>query len=201
MALYVRGQSMNVSIKPFCFIRHGETDWNRNHIFMGQKDIPLNQYGIEQAQQAAKNLVGIDIASIATSPLKRASKTAEIIADVLKKPVIPIDGLKECCWGIQEGQAVDDGTLFKNWLKGHHYIGAETVQSFEKRVLSGLNQALSLPGPVLIVAHGGVYAIIRKLLSLPLIPFHNCMACYHRPPEHPSHPWFVDDLAGKEICE
>ena len=190
---------MMVSHKSFYFIRHGETDWNREHIFMGQKDIPLNQYGIQQAQEAAKNLAGIEIASITTSPLKRATRTAEIIAEAIKKPITLIEELKECCWGTKEGQAADDQTFFKKWLEGDGPAGAETAQEFEKRVLSGLNQALKLPGPALIVAHGGVYAAIRRHLSLPVVYLHNCMPFYHRPPQHPTHPWFVHDLAEAVI--
>jgi broad specificity phosphatase PhoE len=190
---------MMISHKPFYFIRHGETDWNREHIFMGQKDIPLNQYGIEQAQKAAKNLADVEIASIATSPLKRAAKTAEIIAKAIKRPITIIDELRECCWGTKEGQAADDETFFKKWLEGHGPAGAETVQEFDKRVLSALNQVLKLPEPVLIVAHGGVYGAIRRQLSLPVVYLHNCMSFYHIPPQHTTHPWFVHDLAGEVI--
>ncbi len=190
---------MMISHNPFYFIRHGETDWNRDHIFMGQKDIPLNQYGIEQAQEAAKNLASLEITSITTSPLGRAAKTAEIIAETIKKPITLIEELKECCWGIKEEQAADDEMFFKKWLEGDGLAGAETAQEFEKRVLSGLNQALKLPGPVLIVAHGGVYAAIRRQLSLPVIHLRNCMPFYHRPPQHPTHPWFVHDLAEETI--
>lgn len=35
--------------------------------------------------------------------LKRATKTAEIIAEVIKKPITPIDELKECYWDTKEG--------------------------------------------------------------------------------------------------
>ncbi len=40
-------------LKPFYFIRHGETDWNKRNIIMGSIDIPLNDYGIDQARRAA----------------------------------------------------------------------------------------------------------------------------------------------------
>lgn len=192
---------MTIPHKPFYFIRHGETKWNRNHVCMGHKDIPLNEHGIMQAQQAARSLMDVEITSIAASPLKRAAKTAEIIAEAINKPITFIDELKECGWGIKEGQGVDDGTTYRNWLYGQPPEGAESIEEFDKRILSGFQKALGLAEPVLIVAHMGVYMAIRRQLRLPLIALENCIPYYHRPPEHPTHPWFVQDLGDGDFSE
>ncbi len=42
--------------KSFYFLRHGETDWNKEQRIMGQTDIPLNNHGILQAQTVAEKL-------------------------------------------------------------------------------------------------------------------------------------------------
>ncbi len=65
-------------------IRHGQTDWNRQGRFQGREDIPLNETGILQAKQCAQALSGENFRAVITSPLCRAKKTAEIIAQHLK---------------------------------------------------------------------------------------------------------------------
>lgn len=38
-----------LTTKPFYFLRHGETDWNKERKWQGSQDIPLNDTGIAQA--------------------------------------------------------------------------------------------------------------------------------------------------------
>ena len=175
----------SISSKHFYFMRHGETDWNLRHIYMGQTDVPLNECGIKQAQQAAKLLKSIEFHSIATSPLIRATLTAQIVAENIPTPITVIDDLKECGWGGQEGHPVGDGAFLKHWLKGKLYDGIESFYNFKVRVARGFKAALDLPGPVLIVAHGGVYWAIQDILRLSIQDLPNCAIICHRPQEQP----------------
>ena len=63
-------------------IRHGETGGNYEGRFQGIIDNPLNEYGIRQAKMLGEafSLSKIDV--LYTSPLQRAKKTAEIIAEM-----------------------------------------------------------------------------------------------------------------------
>ena len=70
-------------LKPFYFLRHGETDWNLERRAMGSQDIPLNDRGVSQALNAAELLKNEPIATIISSPLLRASKNADITRGVL----------------------------------------------------------------------------------------------------------------------
>lgn len=188
---------MTLPLNPFYFLRHGETDWNKQHISMGQKDIPLNNRGREQAYQAAQLLKDNFFASIAVSPLSRAMKTAQIIAEEIQKPIAIIEKLKEACWGILEGKPKADQKDINDWINGKAFEGAETFASFTERVREGVSEALNLPGPVLIVSHGGVYWVIQKILNLPYQDLPNCVPIYHRPPVSSPHPWFVYSLENE----
>ena len=66
---------------PLVFIRHGETDWNRDLRFQGQRDIPLNPRGRRQAARNGRAVAGIlreGKWQLIASPLGRAVETMEI---------------------------------------------------------------------------------------------------------------------------
>lgn len=180
--------------KPFYFLRHGETEWNRQHIYMGSQDIPLNETGRAQAFLAAKLLENQGIKHIVTSPLLRAKETAEIINKKINVDITIINELAECSWGEHEGKPVNDGTIAKQWLQGVSHLGAETAQDFVKRVINGLNLVLEFPDLTLIVAHGGVYAAIQRVMSWPLVNLKNCLPIFHKPPTDPNHHWRIYPL-------
>ena len=90
--------------KNFYIFRHGETDYNLQRIWQGQKcDTELNQNGIEQACSLAERLAEKNIEIIFSSPLKRADKTADILAGKIEKPKFVVDALKEASLRVLEG--------------------------------------------------------------------------------------------------
>jgi probable phosphoglycerate mutase len=94
--------------RSFFFLRHGETDWNREGRFQGATDVPLNAAGLAQAQAAAERLAGQPVTALVASPLVRARKTAEIVAARLGCPVHIDSGLAERSFGRFEGRVVRD---------------------------------------------------------------------------------------------
>lgn len=152
-------------LNPFYFLRHGQTDWNLERRCQGQIDIPLNATGVDQAQNAKTLLADIPITTICASPLGRARRTAEIINEKLNCPLVLIEGLQEIGFGRMEGQPVthDSHTSLiadaQNW-------GGEKLNDFVDRVMDAVVEALSHPGPVMIVAHGGAYWALQHRLGL-----------------------------------
>ena len=144
-------------LKPFYFLRHGQTDWNLEHRAMGSQDVPLNDLGVSESLKASKLLKNETITTIISSPLLRARKTADIIAEQIKAPVIEIAELQEACWGEKEGQLKGNGLWINGWRSGEDIKGAEGYSDFLTRIKRGLAKALEHNGPILIVSHAGVY--------------------------------------------
>lgn len=157
--------------QEFFFVRHGQTEYNKKHLYTGQTDIPLTDEGQEQAYQVADKLKHASIQLIACSPLARAKHTATIIARCLSIPIVEIEGLKEFNMGIAQGKSIEEYRPFiKEWEEGKYLEGAEIFSEFMTRLKDGLKQALSLNGRVLIVSHGGIYKKIEKILEIPATP-------------------------------
>lgn len=160
--------------------RHGQDRDNANGILNGQRDEPLTEKGIGQANEVAQKIkgTGIHFNYVYSSPLQRAYKTAEIITDTLgiAKPEILPD-LIERDFGIMTGQPQgkikemcspdiiqsDTITYFLN------PEGAETFPQLVERaekLLSAL-KAKHKDENILLVTHGDfgkmIYAAYYKL--------------------------------------
>lgn len=94
--------------RPFYFLRHGQTDWNREGRYQGHSDIPLNATGIAQAHEAAECLACVPINRIVASPLIRAVATASIVAEKLQKPIHIDRGLVERNFGSFNGLVIHE---------------------------------------------------------------------------------------------
>jgi 2,3-bisphosphoglycerate-dependent phosphoglycerate mutase len=150
---------------PFWFLRHGETDWNAQHLSQGNIDIPLNPTGIAQAREAAVRLRNRGIATIVTSPLSRAQDTAQIVADTLGLPIALDEGLREVSFGVQEGQPMTE--WFSAWVEGTFTPElAESFADLRARAKAAINRALAQPAPVLVVAHGALFRALRAEMGL-----------------------------------
>lgn len=176
-------------LKPFYFIRHGETEWNKKNIIMGSIDMPLNEVGIEQAHQAATVLADQDFQIIISSPRIRALKTAEIIAAAAKKQIRIDANFVERNWGEAEGKPYDP---FKDlFSEDDTPIGAEPFLIFQQRVIGSVNQTLGEYECPLIVSHGGVFKALTNYLGYSDFTSANGMPYAFRPPVQDKHPWQI----------
>ena len=146
----------------YAFIRHGQTNWNRDGLFQGSSDIPLNDTGRAQALEAASTLRGGPWTAIVSSELQRARETAQIIASELGIDLGPAyPELAERDYGPLEGTS--SAAAIEKW-PSREYPGAESIPSVVERGRAGLARiAHDYPDQdVVIVCHG---TIIRYTLA------------------------------------
>lgn len=85
-------------------------------------DIPLNPKGIQQARATAERIAREWLpAAVYASPLQRASKTAEIIAEKLRLPVIQHEDLLDINYGAFAGLTGEEARalnpeIYDGWL-------------------------------------------------------------------------------------
>jgi uncharacterized phosphatase len=147
-----------------CLIRHGETEWNATRKLQGSTDIPLNETGIQQAQECRDFLKTEKWDVIITSPLLRAKQTAIIINEALKLPFIEMEDFKERHYGAAEGMTKPERL---EAFQDKNYPNQEDLLSLNKRVMAGIDKIYQkYPGKkVLLVAHGAVINSILSTLS------------------------------------
>lgn len=139
-------------------IRHGETDWNAQFRIQGRTDIPLNPTGIEQAQRVAQWLRAEQWHRVCTSPLSRASQTAEIIAESLSLAELDVrEELIERFFGAAEGLPAGP-ELDAVRLEAGEFLHAETELEVGLRGRDALEQLHErYAGDNLIVVSHGSY--------------------------------------------
>lgn len=152
---------------PFWFLRHGETDYNAAGLSQGALDTSLNATGRAQAAVAGPMLAGQGITTIICSPMQRTRQTASIVNEFLNLPVTFEPRLREVVFGGMEGKPLYP--WFSEWLEGLNTPeGAESFAEVLSRVEEAMERVLTAtPGPLLIVAHGGIFRAMRDLMGLP----------------------------------
>ncbi len=144
--------------KGFYFVRHGQTDHNKGILTDDHEDISLNETGIEQARNIEPIIAGLPVQSVCFSPLKRAIETKEIITKRLSATHFEIPNLTECN---------GDVWSMMTEIGEQAFISEEkAIQIFMQKTLQGINEALAMPGPVLIVAHGGIHWAMCCLMGI-----------------------------------
>lgn len=154
------------NLPPLYFIRHGETDWNKQGLIQGTHEIDLNDMGVSQAQSVALALAQkrdeLAAFDFVVSPQLRAQHTMQIIADAQPRnwaSVATDVRLRELGFGIWEGKPFWE-------LKASPIYPADPEAHYEWRPSGGESYAdgvarvddflSDVTKPTLIVAHGAI---------------------------------------------
>lgn len=163
------------------FVRHGQTAWNAEGRYQGQRDIPLNDIGRTQADEnGALMRQLLDRAHRSptdfiwyVSPLGRARETMERIRAHFEAPLpepIADPRLKEISFGIHEGRLHSELAAGQITIAGERDAGFWHFRPPEGESYDDLAQRLlsfghALTGPAIVVAHGGVLRVLRHLIE------------------------------------
>jgi probable phosphoglycerate mutase len=173
-------------------IRHGQSTWNAAHRWQGTADPPLSPLGEAQAREAAHALGeralgehalgehGLD--QIVTSPLRRAQRTARLIAETLGlgEPQVVADLAER---DVGEWTGLTRREIETRWpgaldAPPHDPPGGETRQGFGERIDRVLDHLLDAHAGLTtaVVAHGGVIRAVEVACGVGPGPIPNLVA-------------------------
>jgi hypothetical protein len=75
-----------------CFVRHGQSTWNRDNRFIGWTDTPLTDDGVLEARVAGQMLQqsGMNFDEVHTSLLRRSIRTVNLVLMEMGQEYIPV---------------------------------------------------------------------------------------------------------------
>lgn len=150
--------------------RHGQTAWNHEHRLQGRLDSPLTEAGIGHAREIAHRLEGAGVGMVCTSPLGRARRTAEIVAEHLGAEIVVVDELAEVDHGSFAGRTWAEleeaypgvRALRSENRYGWAFPGGESYASARPRALRALEEcAWAGTGTPLLVTHEMIGRLLR----------------------------------------
>jgi len=172
---------MSLNWPELYFIRHGETDWNAEGRYQGSRDIPLNDIGRGQADLNGKLLQQILARAgrapgefnWSASPLGRTRETMQRVQSAFTGPLPEVrfdSRLVEISFGVYEGRLHTELSLGEMAIAGERtadfwFFRPPSGESYEDVAARVSSFAAELTGPSIIVAHGGILRILRRLIE------------------------------------
>ena len=161
-------------------LRHGQTEYNAQKRYQGQRDIPLSPEGAAQLRRA-----DFDPDVVYVSTLQRTSQTARILFPEAK--LVPVDGLKEMCFGSFEGRnfiEMEHDPDYLAWVNANCESpcpDGETKAVFSERVCRAfaalVDRALAEGEETLVIlAHGGTQMAAMERYALPHADYYHWCA-------------------------
>lgn len=150
-------------------MRHGETQWSRSGRHTGRTDIPLTVRGEQLGAQTSELLKGRVFSLVLTSPLQRASRTAQL-AGLVDAEID--DNLMEWDYGGYEGLTTNEiralvghaWTVFEDGVIPGATPG-ESIEEVATRCRKVIDRAMPYltTGDVALVGHGHCLRILASV--------------------------------------
>ena len=155
-------------------MRHGQTNYNKEHRLQGRKNIPLSDKGLSQAAATRDEMIaaGLHFDRVLSSPLERAVQTAEIVGGVNREQIAREERIIEIDFGPLEGQQVEslDDNMRNFFNDPAEYIPPEGAESYAELLtrmgsfLSAMREDKS-DDTILAVSHGAALHALYMLVT------------------------------------
>jgi broad specificity phosphatase PhoE len=148
-------------------VRHGETEWSRDHRHTSTTDLPLTDKGTWVARSLAGAL-DRDFALVLTSPRRRALETAELAGH---RDAEVDDDLAEWAYGEYEGVTTDEiRQQVPDWTVWTHTSpGGESAAEVSERLDRVAARLRGAEGDALVFGHAhALRALTARWLGLPV---------------------------------
>jgi broad specificity phosphatase PhoE len=165
-------------------VRHGQVASNRDLRYVGSRDEELTDLGRRQAQALAALFEPLQVAAVLSSPLRRATATADAIAAAARCDVRVEERLREQSYGSWEGLSRDevralspeDRALLDTWERDSSVEppGGESLRAVQRRTLDLVEElragapAAEMPWVVAVSHVGPIKSLLAAALDLSL---------------------------------
>ena len=151
-------------------VRHGQTESNITGYFMGWSNEDISDPGYAQVRSLSSRLAEFPVATIYTSPLKRAMNTARILAEPHKLELNVLDDLTEI--GLGDWQGLHRDEVSQKWPEIWKqsridpsvvtFPNGENFQQLTKRAVRAFNRIVAdnTNGHTLAVTHDAVIRVL-----------------------------------------
>ena len=171
-----------MSDRILVLVRHGESEWNKQNLFTGWRDVDLTDKGVAEARAAGRKLKaqGLRFDVGFTSALVRAQRSLDIVLEEMGQTNIPVfkdQALNERDYGDLSGLNKDDARAkwgaeqVHVWRRSYDVAppGGESLKDTAARVLPYYIQEI-LPrvlrgDNVLVAAHGNSLRALVMVLE------------------------------------
>ena len=155
------------------FVRHGETEWNREKRIQGRLDSNLTETGIRDAYLLSEKLKSVPFKEVISSPSKRTVHTASILKNHRSIPFRTDERLMEINLGPWQGKTIEE--IEKEDPERYHCYRyqpslytcnkGENFHNVKERLLNFLEdiEKKHNEGNVLIVTHGMVLKTLQTI--------------------------------------
>lgn len=158
------------------FMRHAETDWNRERRIMGSNPIEINEAGKQQADQSSQGLHPFCFSTIYTSPILRALQTAKVLHQKQNAPLVEDQRLEEIGYGDWVGMTFEEVRKLPGYVPYFRRLQTpvapkgETLFQVRDRAMAFIHQMKTRhqEEDILVVSHADwIKCVLMELLEIP----------------------------------